>query len=116
EREQQLAIANMSHDLRTPLTSILGYIQMAEAEDVTEEEKKELLLIAHNRAKRLETLLKYFFEMSVIESADHHLKSEPINIRKLAIDVLMNFYDRFTEKNLEPIIHLPEYDVIIISD
>src|SRR5699024_2081066 len=51
EQEQQQAIANMTHDLRTPLTSILGYIQMAEAEDVSDNEQKELLSIAHNRAK-----------------------------------------------------------------
>ena len=116
EHEQQQAIANMSHDLRTPLTSILGYIQMAENKDVSDDEKKELLSIAHNRAKRLEKLLKDFFEMSLIESADHHLKSERINIRNVAIDVLMNFYDRFTEKNMEPIIQMPEHEMIIISD
>jgi len=56
ENEQQQAIANMSHDLRTPLTSILGYIQLAEAKDASGDEKKELLMIAKNRAKRLEAL------------------------------------------------------------
>ena len=116
EHEQQQAIANMSHVLRTPLTSILGYIQLAESKDVSDNEKKELLLIAKNRAKRLEALLKDFFELSVIESADHHLKFERINIRNVAIDVLMNFYDRFNENNMEPIIQMPEYDVVIISD
>src|SRR5699024_2906032 len=116
EHEQQQAIANMSHVLRTPLTSILGYIQLAESKDVSDNEKKELLLIAKNRAKRPEALLKDFFELSVIESADHHLKFERINIRNVAIDVLMNFYDRFNENNIEPIIQMPEYDVVIISD
>lgn|SRR5690625_3379027 len=116
EQEQQQAIANISHDLRTPLTSILGYIQMAEATDIPDEERKELLTIAKSRAKRLETLLNDFFDLSVIESADHHLTSDQINIRNVAIDVLINFYDRFNEKNMEPIIHMPEHDVIIISD
>lgn len=116
EDEQRQVIANMSHDLRTPLTSVLGYIQMAEATDIPNDEKKELLLIAKNRAKRLEALLKDFFEVSVIESTDHHLKSERINLRNVAIDVLMTFYDRFDEKKLEPNIQIPEYDIIIISD
>ncbi|MFD1385968.1 sensor histidine kinase [Oceanobacillus oncorhynchi subsp. oncorhynchi] len=115
EDEQRQAIANMSHDLRTPLTSILGYIQMTEAADVPEDEKKELLSIAKNRAKRLETLLKDFFELSIIESADHHLKLERINIKNVTIDVLMDFYERFNEKKMEPIIHM-EYDVSIIAD
>lgn len=116
QHEQQQAIANMSHDLRTPLTSILGYIQLAEAKDASDDEKKELLMIAKNRAKRLEALLKDFFELSVIESVDYHLKFERINIRNIALDVLMSFYDRFNENNMEPIIQMPEHDVVIISD
>lgn len=116
ENEQKQAIANMSHDLRTPLTSILGYIQMAKSEDMSVHEKNELLSIAKKRAKRLETLLKEFFELSVIESADHHLQSERINLRNLTIDVLMSFYDRFNEKSMEPIINMPEKDVFIVSD
>ncbi|WP_102272850.1 sensor histidine kinase [Cytobacillus massiliigabonensis] len=116
EDEHKQAVANMSHDLRTPLTSILGYIQMAEAEDVSDDEKNELLSIANNRAKRLETLLREFFELSVIESSDHQLKSERINLKEITIDVLMSFYDRFNEKNMEPIINMPETDVFIISD
>jgi len=116
ENEQKQAIANISHDLRTPLTSILGYIQMAEEEDVTADERKELLSIANKRAKRLETLLKDFFELSIIESTDHHLKSEQINLRNLTIDVLISFYDRFQERNMEPTIHIPEKDVFIIAD
>ncbi|WP_246141133.1 sensor histidine kinase [Bacillus marasmi] len=116
EEEHKQAVANMSHDLRTPLTSILGYIQMAEDDDITEAEKNELISIANNRAKRLETLLKEFFELSVIESTDHQLKSERINLKEITIDVLMSFYDRFNEKNREPIINIPENEVFIISD
>ncbi|WP_312030840.1 MULTISPECIES: sensor histidine kinase [Bacillaceae] len=116
EREQKQAIANISHDLRTPLTSILGYIQMAEEDDVTAAERKELLSIANKRAKRLEMLLKDFFELSIIESTDHQLKSERINLRSITIDVLMSFYDRFYERNMEPTIHIPESDVFIMAD
>jgi len=115
EQEQQQVITNMSHDLRTPLTSILGYIQMAKAIDISVEERRELLSIAENRAKRLETLLNDFFDLSVIESSVS-LISEPINIKKITIEILMSFYDRFNEKNMKPIIHMPEYDIMIISD
>lgn len=100
ENELKQAVANMSHDLRTPLTSILGYIQMAESDDVTDEEKREYLSIAKKRAKRLETLLNDFFELSVIESMDYQLKSERINIKNLTVDILMSFFDRFKDKNI----------------
>lgn len=116
ENEQKQAVANMSHDLRTPLTSILGYIQLAEANGVSDEEQNEYLAIAKKRAKRLESLLNDFFELSVIESKDNHLKLERINIRNLTIDVLMSFYDRFNDKNIEPIINMPENDVYISAD
>lgn len=116
ENELKQTIANISHDLRTPLTSILGYIQMAEYNDVPENERKEYITIAKNRAKRLETLLNDFFELSVIESADYKLKSEEINLRNLTIDVLMSFYDRFQEERMEPTISMPEYDLYIFSD
>lgn len=116
ENEQKQAIANISHDLRTPLTSIFGYIQMAESNELTIEEQKEYLSIAKKRTKRLETLLNDFFELSVIESTEHHLKPERINIKNLTIDVLMSFYDHFNNKNIEPIINMPEKDVYITAD
>src|SRR5699024_10497802 len=87
-----------------------------EAKDASDDEKKELLMIAKNRATRLEALLKDFFELSVIESVDYHLKFERINIRNIALDVLMSFYDRFNENNMEPIIQMQKHDVVIISD
>ncbi|QKY68404.1 sensor histidine kinase KdpD [Lentibacillus sp. CBA3610] len=115
EKDQKQTIANMSHDLRTPLTSILGYIQMAESDSVTEEQNA-YLSIASKKAKRLESLLNDFFELSVIESTDHHLTFERINIRNLTIDGLMHFYGHFNERNIEPIITMPENDVYIIAD
>ncbi|WP_226036689.1 sensor histidine kinase [Aquibacillus saliphilus] len=116
KNEQKQAVANMSHDLRTPLTSILGFIQMAEDDDITTDERKELLATAIKRAKRLEEMLKEFFELSIIESTDRPMKSEQINMRNLTINILMSFYDRFNDKNIEPIIQVPENDVFIVSD
>ena len=116
ESELKQTIANMSHDLRTPLTSILGYIQMAESSKVPEGERREYLSIAKSRAKRLEALLNDFFELSVIESADYELKLERFNMKNITIDVLMSFFDRFNDQNIEPIINMPERDVFITAD
>src|SRR5690625_7616777 len=95
EEEHKRAIANISHDLRTPLTSIVGYIQMAKKEDIPPDERKELLSIAYERAKRLETLLNDFYELSIIESNELHVTLERINLKNIAIEVLMSFYDQF---------------------
>lgn len=115
EQEHKQAIANISHDLRTPLTSILGYIQLAE-EEVTSEESQELLQVAKERAKRLEVLLKDFFELSIIESMDNQLKPERIALKKLTIERLMDYYDQFQEKKLEPDIDMSEQELYIHAD
>lgn len=116
EQELKQTIANISHDLRTPLTSVIGYVQLAESGEMTEEERSEALSIAIKRAKRLESLLQDFFELSVIESADHELKMERMNVKQAMIDVLMSFYDRFQDEQMEPTIELPEHDVFIMAD
>jgi len=116
ENELKQTVANMSHDLRTPLTSIIGYIQIAESNEVADDERKEYITIAINRAKRLESLLNDFFELSVIESADYQLELERLNIKNVIIDVLMTFFDRFNDKNMEPKINMPASDVYITAD
>ena len=113
--EHRQTNANISHDLKTPLTSILGYIQLAE-EEITTEEGKELLNVAKERAKRLEHLLKDFFELSIFESSDHQLKLERLNIKELTIERLMNVYDEFQKHGLEPVIKLPDEDLYITGD
>ena len=62
EEELRASIANMSHDLRTPLTSIMGYLQMIRLEGISEEEKNEYIDIVENRAKSLQHLISSFFD------------------------------------------------------
>lgn len=116
ENELKQAVANMSHDLRTPLTSILGYIQLMEDKDITEEDKNEYLKIAKNRTKRLQTLLNDFFELSVIESVDHDLKLESLKMNVLVEEILINLYDRFNEKQIVPSIEIPKENINIIAN
>lgn len=116
ENELKQAIANMSHDLRTPLTSIAGYIQLLEGEDATEDERKEYLWVARNRTKRLESLLKGFFDLSVIESPDYQLKSDQVDVQRIVVETLMGYYDQLNDKGIEPKIDVPENGVYIVAD
>ncbi|WP_405105483.1 ATP-binding protein [Paenibacillus sp. FSL K6-1217] len=116
ENELRQAIANISHDIRTPLTSIFGYIQLLEVEPITPEEKHEYLYIVKNRTKRLQALLNDFFELSLIESADYQLKAERIVMTVLLSDTLVGFYDPFNEAGLTPDIRLPKEPVAIYAD
>ncbi|MBP2110376.1 sensor histidine kinase [Paenibacillus silagei] len=116
ENELRQAISNMSHDIRTPLTSIFGYIQLLEVEPITPEEKREYLDVVKNRTKRLQALLNDFFELSLIESADHQLKTERIVMTVLLSDTLVGFYDSFNERGLTPDIRLPKEPVAVYAD
>ncbi|RED64756.1 sensor histidine kinase [Cohnella lupini] len=116
ENELRQAVANISHDIRTPLTSIFGYIQLLESDSLTPEEKQEYVAIVKNRTKRLQTLLNDFFELSVIESTDYFLKPERLRMTGLLSDVLVGFYDRFNERGLKPDIRLPDEEIIVHAD
>lgn len=116
ERELKQAIANISHDLRTPLTSILGYIQLIEKPEVTDEERKEYLAIAKDRAKRLQILLNDFFELSVIESVDYSLKLGKLGLNSIVEEIVINLYDKFNEQQIVPSIKIPQEQMNIIGD
>jgi signal transduction histidine kinase len=116
ENELRQAVTNISHDIRTPLTSIFGYIQLLESESLTSEEKQEYVSIVKNRTKRLQALLNDFFELSVIESMDYRLRLDRLRMTSLVSDVLVGFYDRFNERGLKPNIRLPEEEIIVDAD
>ncbi|MGN7428586.1 sensor histidine kinase [Cytobacillus praedii] len=116
ENELKQAVANISHDIRTPMTSILGYIQLLESDEQTLEDRSAYLGIVKNGALRLKVLLEDFFELSVIESADYPLKAETISLNNLALEVLAGFYEEFNQRGVEPSIHIPEKDIRIQAD
>lgn len=103
-QEYRQAAVNMSHDIRTPLTSIRGYIQLLEGDFITPEEKREYIEIVKNRTGRLQSLLDDFFELAVIESPDDDLKTERLDMTGLLADILVSYYDLFNERGVSPII------------
>ncbi|WP_410768372.1 sensor histidine kinase [Fontibacillus sp. BL9] len=116
ENEFRQAVANISHDIRTPLTSIFGYIQLLEAASTTPEEKLQHISIVKNRTKRLQALLNDFFELSVIESLDYPLKTEKLGMTALLTDILVGFYDSFNERDIIPDIRLPDENISVYAD
>jgi len=116
ENELKQAISYISHDIRTPMTSILGYIQFLESDEITPEIRKEYTRIVKNSAKRLKVLLEDFFELSIIEQADYPVKIEVIKLNQLILEVLVGFYEEFNKGNLEPTITIPNHEIIITAD
>ncbi|RYI26677.1 HAMP domain-containing histidine kinase [Bacillus infantis] len=116
ENELKQAISHISHDIRTPMTSILGYIQFLESDELSPELKKEYIATIKNSAGRLKTLLEDFFELSIIEQTDYPMKLERVRANDLIADALLGFYEEFKKRNIEPDIHIPDHEIMIDAD
>lgn len=116
ENDLRQTIANMSHDLRTPLTSIIGYIQFLKLDNISKEEKNEYLNIAEQRAKVLESLLNDFYELSLIESLDYELNLEKLNINKILQELILGKYADFMNRSIKPNIKIPKENIYIIAE
>ncbi|QAA33413.1 sensor histidine kinase [Clostridium manihotivorum] len=116
EKDLRQTIANMSHDLRTPLTSIIGYLQLLKLDDADKAEKNEYLHTAEHRAKSLEVLLNDFYELSLIESLDYELNMEKLNISKVLQQIVLDRYSDFMERNIRPSINIPDKNFYIIAE
>ncbi|RDY22693.1 sensor histidine kinase [Romboutsia maritimum] len=109
------SITNISHDLRTPLTTAGGYVQMLQS-DVTEEERQEYLAIVLERQNTVKKLLEQLFEYVRIESGEIVYERVPIDAKNIFIDILAMYYDDFFKKGQEPTVIFPKNPCIIKGD
>jgi len=100
EQEIKEQITNISHDLRTPLASILGFFELIEDACVTDEEKEQYLNTIKRRAELLRNLLDNYYDLAQIESEKRELQMNRVNVGELLIDVLAIFYYDFTDKEI----------------
>ena len=110
EQEQSIRrqIANISHDLRTPLTSILGYLQLLEDPDLPEVERREYLAVVESRAKALQSLITGFYDLSRLEGGEYPLEQEPVDLHAALSGLLAAFYNDFTDAGFEVAVDLAE--------
>ena len=110
DRELKEAVTNISHDLRTPLTAICGYLELLEAEEMTDNTRRYVEQIS-NRTEALKALTEELFRYSVVSSVSA-LSYEKINVGRVLEDTLISFYGAFEQKNITPNISLPEGAII----
>ena len=110
DRELKEAITNISHDLRTPLTAICGYLDLLESEEMTDSTRRYVEQIS-NRTEALKTLTEELFRYSVISSVSD-LNYEKVDVGRVLEDTLISFYGAFEQKNITPNISLPDGVII----
>lgn len=105
EKNFKELIANISHDLRTPLTAIKGYQQLMERGDLNDDQRKKLQT-AQKHADQLERLIEHFFEYSYLLNAEPELYIERINLTNLVVECLAASVTTLEDNNLA--VHLEE--------
>lgn len=115
DMELKNAITNISHDLRTPLTAICGYLDLLEQEEMTESVKRYVDIIG-NRIDMLKQLTEELFQYSVIISAEKTMKKEDVDMNSLLEETLATYYTALKERSITPNIDICNEKVIYNLD
>lgn len=109
EESMRKMLSNVSHDLKTPLTVILGYIEMLEIDhSINEEERRQLLLKLHTKTNEVLKIIHTFFDLAKIEAGDQHYPLSKVNINEICRKNILTFYDMVTAMNMDIKIDIPE--------
>ena len=114
DQELKEAITNISHDLRTPLTAIWGYLDLLEKKELPADEKRYVEQI-RNRSEALKQLTEELFRYSVISSTPE-MSLENVNVCKVLEETLISFEAALQEANIVPDIQLPAEPVLLKLD
>jgi len=109
-------ITNVSHDLKTPLTAIITYIDLLKEEMITEEQRQSYLETLERKSLRLKVLIEDLFEISKASSGNVRLEPVAVDICNLIRQVYLEHEDRMTESGLDMRFDLPEEKVILQLD
>ncbi len=110
DSELKSAVANISHDLRTPLTAISGYLELLDKEQKSQDAERYIGIIK-NRTDTLKQLAEDLFRYSVITSPDYDSPKERLSVNSVLEECIAYHYNAFRQAKIIPEIHLPEITV-----
>lgn len=116
ERMKTELITNVSHDIKTPLTSIINYVELIKREDVDNEKVQHYLEVLDRKSQRLKQLTEDLVEVSRISSGNIELERVPIDFGELVRQAMGEFEDKFTEHELKMVERIPEEAHMIFAD
>lgn len=103
-------ISNISHDLKTPLTVVLGYLETLNLsnERISDEERNRLLTRVHGKTVEVIELIHTFFDLAKLESGDKHVELTRVDMSELCRKNILQFYERLSKRGFEVDIQIPE--------
>ena len=118
-RKQEIStrkmLANISHDIKTPLTVILGYLEIMGMEN-KENENNETLQKVEAKARQVMELINQFFTLAKLEAGDRNIKLTKININELCRENVLGFYQLLLSKKFAVDIFIPEQNFFVQGD
>lgn len=117
EELRQLLIADISHDLKTPLTSIRGYSKALYDGVVEDEDKvKKYLNIIYNKSERATLLIENLHEFAKLDNSQYEINKEEQDFAEFVREIVSGYYNEFENKKIQLKIELPEYEIIYKFD
>lgn len=115
EKRLKDSIIGVSHDLRTPLTVLQGYLEMMEVTNDSEK-KRQYLRLTQNKAGQLNEIVNSFYELSMIEGYENRFDMELFDLTELLINCVIDCSSLLKKRYLEPDLDIPQKPYIIESD
>lgn len=109
-------MTNISHDLRTPLTSALGYVHLAQSDSIDAEEQKKELAITERRLRRLEELIDQFFEFYKVISGEKQPELGPVNLIGLLEEAVSHYFDDYNDRDRMIELNYDKSKILILSN
>ena len=116
ERLKTELITNVSHDIKTPLTSIINYVDLLKKEDIQNAQIEQYIAVLDKKSQRLKKLIEDLVEASKVSSGNVKLNMEVINLKELLNQTIGEFEDKLEKKNLKMEMDLPSENVLIKAD
>lgn len=116
ERMKTELISNVSHDIKTPLTSIINYTDLISKEECDNDKIKEYTEVLHRNSERLKRLMEDIIEASKASSGAIDVNLEPLEAGILLTQIAGEYEEKFEEKKLSLILKQPEENICILAD